>query len=144
MRTSRGGVDWHIRRVPKDLSNDPGFVYERVRWRRRKGRDDAAYDLLKKVPPDAPEAKRWWVERSILARRLLAKGHISDAYRIAHAHGLQVGARFVEAEWLSGWIALQFLKDSEVALNHFNRICQKVKYPISWPGRRIGSVGLRP
>jgi len=83
LRTSRGGVDWHIRRVPKDLSNDPGFVYKRVRWRRRKGRDDAAYDLLKKVPPDAPEAKRWWVERSILARRLLAKGHISDAYRIA-------------------------------------------------------------
>lgn len=53
----------------------------------------------------------------------------------------------MEAEWLSGWIALQFLKDSEVALNHFNRIRQKVKYPISlarasyWIGRASSLKG---
>lgn len=131
LRASRGGVDWHIRQVPPDLLNDPGFVYERVRWRRRKGRDDGAYDLLKNIPPDTPEAKKWWVERSILTRRLLAKGYISEAYRIAHRHGLKDGARFVEAEWLSGWIALQFLKDGDVALRHFERIQANVKYPIS-------------
>ena len=131
LRASRGGVDWHIRQVPRDLLSDHGFVYERVRWRRRKGRDDGAYDLLKNVPPGAPEAKRWWVERSILARRLLAKGHISEAYRVAHAHGLKGGARFVEAEWLSGWIALRFLRDSDVALKHFERIRANVRYPIS-------------
>ena len=51
LRASRGGVDWHIRQVPNDLLNDPGFVYERVRWRRRKGRDDGAYDLLKTFRP---------------------------------------------------------------------------------------------
>lgn len=37
MRALRGGVDWHIRQVPAHLRTDPGFVYERVRWRRRKG-----------------------------------------------------------------------------------------------------------
>ena len=78
-----------------------------------------------------PEARIWWIERSILARRLLAKGHISEAYRIAHTHGLKSGARFVEAEWLSGWIALRFLRDSDVALTHFERIRGNVKYPIS-------------
>ena len=93
LRASRGGVDWHIRQVPRELLNRPGFVYERVRWRRRKGRDDGAYDLSKNVPPDAPAARRWWIERSILAFRLLTKGHISEAYRIAHAHGLKSGAR---------------------------------------------------
>ncbi|MGB0630088.1 MAG: lytic transglycosylase domain-containing protein [Alphaproteobacteria bacterium] len=150
LRASRGGVDWHIRQVPADLVSDPGFVYERVRWRRLKGRDDGAYDLLKNVPPDAPRAKKWWVERSILARRLLAKGYVSEAYRIAQAHGLKDGARFVEAEWLSGWIALRFLKDGDVALRHFERIRRTVKYPISlarasyWIGRASLEKGDKP
>ena len=53
----------------------------------------------------------------------------------------------MEAEWLSGWIALQSLKDSEVALDHFNRIRQKVKYPMSpapasyWIGRASSLKG---
>jgi soluble lytic murein transglycosylase len=102
LRAFRGGVDWQIRQVPTSLRNNPGLVYERSRWRRRKGLDNGAYELLKNVPPDAPFASKWWVERSIIARRLLAKGHISEAYRLAKANGLSTGARFVEAEWLAG------------------------------------------
>jgi len=59
LRAKRGGVDWYIRQVPKSLLNDPGLVFERARWRRRKGHDDGAYDLLKRVSPDAPYAKKW-------------------------------------------------------------------------------------
>ena len=50
----RGGVDWHIRQVPESMRNDPGLLYERARWRRRKGRDDAAYELLKDIPAGTP------------------------------------------------------------------------------------------
>ena len=149
LRASRGGVDWHIRQVPKELLNDPGLVFERARWRRRKGLDDGAYDLLKNVPSSAPFARKWWVERSILARRLLAKGHISEAYRLAKANGLSSGARYVEAEWLAGWIALRHLDDPKVAHTHFSRIGEKVSYPISraraayWAGRAAEAVGDR-
>ena len=37
----------------------------------------------------------------------------------------------MEAEWLSGWIALQYLNESDVALRHFERIRANVRYPIS-------------
>ncbi|MGZ0246098.1 MAG: lytic transglycosylase domain-containing protein, partial [Alphaproteobacteria bacterium] len=147
LRTFRGGVDWHIRQVPASLRTDPGLVFERARWRRRKGLDDGAYALLKNVPADAPYATKWWVERSIIARRLLAKGHISEAYRLAKSNGLSTGARFVEAEWLAGWIALRYLDDPKTARSHFSTIGDRVSYPISkaraayWVGRAAEASG---
>ena len=147
LRAFRGGVDWHIQQVPASLRNNPGLVYERSRWRRRKGLDNGAYELLKSVPPDAPFASKWWVERSIIARRLLAKGHISEAYRLAKANGLSTGARFVEAEWLAGWIALRHLEEPKTALTHFGKIGERVSYPISkaraayWVGRAAEASG---
>jgi soluble lytic murein transglycosylase len=147
LRTFRGGVDWHIRQVPASLRTDPGLVFERARWRRRKGLDDGAYALLKNVPADAPYATKWWVERSIIARRLLAKGHISEAYRLAKSNGLSTGARFVEAEWLAGWIALRHLGDPKTARSHFITISDRVSYPISkaraayWVGRAAEASG---
>lgn len=147
LRAFRGGVDWHISQVPASLRTDPGLVFERARWRRRKGLDDGAYDLLKNVPPDAPFATKWWVERSIVARRLLAKGHISEAYKLARSNGLSSGARFVEAEWLAGWIALRHLEDPKTARTHFANIGDRVSYPISkaraayWTGRAAEALG---
>lgn len=149
LRASRGGVDWHIRQVPAQMRSNPGLVFERARWRRRKGMDDGAYDLLKDVPATAPFATKWWVERSIMARRLLAKGHISEAYRLAKANGLSSGARYVEAEWLAGWIALRHLREPKVAHRHFTRIGKRVSYPISraraayWAGRAAEAAGDR-
>jgi len=76
-----------------------------------------------------------------MTRRLLAKGHISEAYRLAKANGLSSGARFVEAEWLAGWIALCHLNEPKVARAHFDLIGKRVAYPISraraayWAGR---------
>jgi len=112
------------------MRNDPGLLYERARWRRRKGRDDAAYELLKDIPAGTPFAHKWWIERSILARRMLAKGHISEAYRLVAANGLSSGARYVEAEWIAGWIALRHLDDPKTAREHFARIVRRVNYPI--------------
>jgi len=47
----KGNVDAAIRLVPAELKDDPGLVYERLRWRRRKGRDLSAGELLN-PPPD--------------------------------------------------------------------------------------------
>lgn len=147
LRASRGGVDWHLRQVPESLRNDPGLVFERARWRRRKGQDDGAYELLKNVPANAPYATKWWVERSIVARRLLEKGHISEAYNLAKTNGLSNGAGYVEAEWLAGWIALRHLNEPKIAQAHFSGIAKRVSYPISqaraayWGGRAAEAAG---
>jgi soluble lytic murein transglycosylase len=131
LRRHRGGVDRAIQRVPEKLINDTGLIYERLRWRRRKGRDEQARALLGDVPDDLVRPRRWWREREILVRRALRDGHISAAYRIAKHHGQDGGPGFAEGEWLAGWIALRFLGDTDIAFGHFNNLYRIAKYPIS-------------
>lgn len=127
-----GNVDKAIAAVPKHLHNHSGLVYERIRWRRRKGKDDDAIKLLEKYPGDGAHPEKWWFERASLARRALHKGHVSDAYRLVKGHKLvERGADLAEAEWMAGWIALRFLNDFDVALDHFVRMYQSVSYPVS-------------
>jgi soluble lytic murein transglycosylase len=84
---------------------------------------------------------RWWPERSVLARRALMRGHITDAYRIAAQHHLKDGPEYLDAEWMAGWIALRFLKDNSVAYSHFANVYREATLPISrgrgayWAGR---------
>lgn len=148
LRQRRGNVDKAIARIPKEARNDPGLVYERVRWRRRKGKTKSATELLLSWDGDMGEPTRWWTERSILARKALAGGHVTEAYRMVSAHGLRPGgAEYAEAEWLAGWIKLRFLRDKAEALQHFQKMFQAVRYPISrsrgayWAGRAAEALG---
>jgi soluble lytic murein transglycosylase len=124
-------VDGAIAKVPSELKDDPGLIYERLRWRRKKGRDHLARELLKAHPLDHVNPEKWWAERAILARSALAEGHVSEAYRIARDHALTEGAGFADAEWLAGWIALRFLEEAKVAFDHFTTLFGGVKYPVS-------------
>lgn len=143
LRRMQGGVDGAINRVPNHLKTHPGLVYERLRWRRRKGRDLEARALLEDPPEDLIEPNRWWRERAILSRRALQDGHITEAYKLAQEHGIKSksGAGYVDAEWMAGWIALRFLKDNDEAYSHFTEVYRVSKYPISrargayWAGR---------
>ncbi|OUR75685.1 hypothetical protein A9Q83_16935 [Alphaproteobacteria bacterium 46_93_T64] len=142
----KGNVDAAIRQVPKAAHSDPGFMFDRIKWRRRKGMHEEARDLLLKVGNSTPYPEIWWREREIQARKLLRLGHISQAYRLSAKHGMTSGGKFASAEWLSGWISLRFLHDYEVALTHFTRLYDNVTYPISrargayWVGRTYAAM----
>jgi len=155
LRRFRGGVDRAISRVPDRLKEDPGLVYERLRWRRKKGKNEFARELLAKPPEDLVVPTKWWHERAILARRALRDGHISEAYAVAKNHGLtdKQPAGLIDAEWLAGWIALRFLKDKadkEAAYTHFVTAYNTAKFPISksrgayWAGRAAEAQGESP
>lgn len=66
-----GNVDKAIKELRKlapELSNHPGLVFERLRWRRRKGRTEGAAELLEHSAGDLVRPDKWWKERAILAR----------------------------------------------------------------------------
>ncbi|MBL6946244.1 MAG: lytic transglycosylase domain-containing protein, partial [Rhodospirillales bacterium] len=140
-----GNVDKAIKKVPAELKSHSGLVYERLRWRRRKGRYDSARELIDPPPPDPLHPEKWWIERDVIARKALYNGHISEAYRIAKNHGINPKnghvRQFAEAEWLAGWIASRFLQDHAEALDHFVAMYKAVQYPVSrargayWAGR---------
>ncbi len=148
LRAYAGGVDRAIARVPRSLREDPGLVYERLRWRRKKGRDEDARALLQTAPEDlGPRPKLWWRERAILARRALEDGLIDEAYALASGHGQTAASTYSEAEWLAGWIALRFLDDARGAFLHFERMHGAVTLPISraraayWAGLAAATFG---
>ncbi|HSV29768.1 MAG TPA: transglycosylase SLT domain-containing protein [Candidatus Omnitrophota bacterium] len=131
-----------VAQVPKQLRDDPGLIYDRVRWRRQKDLDEDAIDLLSHPARNQVKPELWWQERSILARRALQKGLVSRAYQTAADHGLEGNTNQVaEAEFLAGWIALRFLDDRETGLAHFQRLWDMTTTPLSrsraayWAGR---------
>ena len=141
LRQRAGNVDTLIARLPEEVAGDAGLAFERVRWRRRKGLDERAREILVAPPDDLVRPDIWWGEARIQVRRAIADGHITDAYRIASRHALDSGGDFAEAEWLAGWVALRFLREPATALAHFMRMRSVVGFPVSvaraayWAGR---------
>jgi len=136
-------------RVPEKLKNDPGLIYELLRYRRSHDMDEQATALLSHPSRNKVHPEMWWTERAIMARKQLQQGHISQAYEIARDHGQTEGSGYADAEWLAGWIALRFLDDREVALQHFTRMYERVATPQSrsrgayWAGRACDALGRR-
>ena len=147
LRFKQAGVDGAIRRVPKDLQDDPGLHYERLRWRRQAGMEVGARELMFEAPPSAEFAALWWRERAWHIRESLDEGKIEDAYLLAASHNQRSGGPFAEAEWLAGWIALRFLDRPKDALRHFTLLHGNVSTPISsaraayWAGRASEALG---
>ncbi len=128
------GVDNAISKVPQKFKNDAGLNYDRLKWRRKRGRVDSSVEILLKVKNTKNYLVRpdkWWVEREIISRSLIYKKKYELAYKIASKHALLDGPEFAAAEWMSGWIALSFLNDPLLAKDHFENFYNNVSYPIS-------------
>jgi soluble lytic murein transglycosylase len=144
------GVDNAIKNVPSKLKNDAGLNYDRLKWRRKRGRLDDSLEIIFKIKKGKDYLVRpdkWWTERAIMARALIYKKKYELAYKVTSEHSLDKSPEFAEAEWMSGWIALSFLNDPILAIDHFNNFYQNVSYPISlsrgayWLGRSHEKIG---
>jgi soluble lytic murein transglycosylase len=137
--------------VPPGLRSHPSYVKARAQVLRRAGNTDGARDEMLKAPKsaeDISEAEEWWIERRMLARKLLDGGDAAGAYRIAaEAVGLSPGRR-AEAEFHAGWIALQFLNYPQSAAMHFTASAAAGETPQSrsrgayWLGRAMEAGAL--
>ena len=130
-----------LARVLPELRNDPGLLFERLRWRRKKDMIDGAVEILLAQPGDLVRPAAWWTERQIVARKVLATGNADLAYRLTQQHGLIDGNRYSDAEFLLGYIALRYMKKPDLAFDHFSHILTRVATPYAkaragyWGGR---------
>ncbi|MBL8790093.1 MAG: transglycosylase SLT domain-containing protein [Rhizobiales bacterium] len=124
------GADKQYAGLSSANRNIPALRYALARYYRRTDKFAKARSILAAAPSTAadmgdPEA--WWTERRIIARRSVGPNHRDSwitAYQIAAQHGLSKGDSAVEAEFLSGWIALRYLSKPETALKHFTNLQQ--------------------
>ena len=155
LMSSSYGVDKAISDVPEKFKSDIGLRYDRLKWRRRRGRVESSLEIINSAPNDNAALVRadlWWKERQIISRSLIYKKKYQLAYNVTKNHSLNSekeneASGFAEAEWMSGWIALSFLNDPKLALTHFNKFYKNVGYPISlargayWLGLSYEKVG---
>src|SRR5262249_35535021 len=94
------------------------------------------------------DTDQWWVERRLLARKLLDLGDYQAAYRIVRDAATPTKDNYrAEHQFTAGWIALRFLQDPAVALGHFTKLAQGISNPITlrrpgyWQGRTAEALG---
>jgi soluble lytic murein transglycosylase len=148
----RAGVDRAVGAVPSSLTNHPGLVFERARWRRQRG-FDTTLELLLELPDahvNSDALSRMWTERKLRILTLIRDRDYITAYELASANGMNSGVAFADAEFLSGWLALTYLNDSEIAQEHFRKLESGVGTAVSlararyWQGRAYEAMDFLP
>jgi soluble lytic murein transglycosylase len=147
------GSEGDLGQLP-DAKRDPLVFLERMRSLRRQDRDDEAARLWIADGPAAQSAAgvdrlpQFWAERQIVIRRLLRRGEDAQALRLAAGHGMPPGPTeaYLEAEFVTGWIALRRGGEPARAVTHFAAIERNAIAPISlarggyWRGRALAAM----
>ena len=131
--------------VPAEARNDPGYIFAHMRVLRRGDKVAEATQVMLAAPTDLAQIhdpEEWWVERRVMARKLLDLGDHRSAYRVVAeaAEPTKENSR-VERHFMAGWIALRFLDEPATAATHFVRIRDVSNHPTSrarshyWLGR---------
>lgn len=137
--------------LPENVQNDQLVILSRIQVLRRADKIAEAAALMMVAPRDAEQihdGDEWWIERRLVARKLLDIGEINTAYQIARDAAPPAKENYrVDREFTAGWIALRFLNDPALAARHFARIGQGITNPISlaragyWRGRAAEALG---
>jgi soluble lytic murein transglycosylase len=141
----KGGNKAALDAVPAAAREDIGYKFARLQMLRRADQTSEAVALLKTVPHSldrSHDTDEWWIERRLLARKLLEEGKAKDAYQIVR-DATPPSRDNYQSEWqfMAGWIALRFLHDPATAYAHFVKVGDGNDNPIAlargsyWTGR---------
>ncbi|MEA2981477.1 MAG: soluble lytic murein transglycosylase [Alphaproteobacteria bacterium] len=141
---AKGGNKATLDAVPAEGRNDIGYKFARIQMLRRADQLGEAVALIKTIPQldRSHDLDEWWIERRVLARKLLDDGNPKDAYAVVRdATPPDSGNYRSEHQFMAGWIALRYLQDPGTAYAHFAKIAESAENPISlargayWTGR---------
>ncbi len=137
--------------VPRELHGDTGYLFARIQLLRREEKFAEAAQLMLSAPKDPARlfnVDEWWIERRLLARKMIDVGENRTAYLIARDAALPARDIYkTEQEFTAGWIALRFLNDPGLAAQHFARIGVGSVNPTAlaragyWQGRAAEAAG---
>jgi soluble lytic murein transglycosylase len=146
-----GNAKTLLEAVPENARHEPGYMFSRIQWLRRSDKTVEAAQLLLAATQDPArlgDVDQWWVERRLVARKLLDLGNARLAYDVVNAAALPKDENHrAERHFTAGWIALRFLHEPGAALSHFARIAEGVTNPITlarayyWQGRAAEALG---
>src|SRR3954470_3065371 len=108
--------------VPPSLRYETSYLFAKAQFLRRKEKLDEAAKVLADVSRDPDilvDADEWWVERRLLARKLLDKGDAKTAYAVARDHAGETTEKRTGADSPAGGTPPRFPNDPARAARHF-------------------------
>lgn len=137
--------------IPAEARRDVGYLFSRIQWLRRSEKIAEAAQLMlsaSRDPEKLGDVDQWWLERRLLARKLLDLGDARSAYQVANGAATPGTENHrAEQQFTAGWIALRFLREPALALAHFARVAEGSANPITlarsfyWQGRAAEALG---
>ncbi|GMO62374.1 MAG: lytic transglycosylase domain-containing protein [Rickettsiales bacterium] len=131
-----------VGKVPFFSRNNELLLYTKFMYYHKRKDTQESIKTIMSVPEKSNFVDKWWTYQKYYARRFLEEKNYVKAYFLATNRDLKKGSsEYAEAEFLSGWIALQFLDERGVAYKHFKNLYDNVSYPgsksraIYWLGR---------
>jgi len=133
--------------ISSALQSDSGLLFDRIKIRDDKKDDSGVQRLLLEFRDSGLKPELLWRIRNEQIRKAITSRNYGAAYKIASMHGLTKGEDFARAEFLSGWVALRFLRDARKACEHFAKLHEGVGFPVSkaraafWAGEAATASG---
>lgn len=139
--TGARNADSKLAALPASSRAAPGIIFDRIRYRHRKGLEEGAMELFVSAPANPPHADAWWPLRHYYAREAIADRQYKRAYALVRHPGELSREAQAEALWLSGWLQFEFLNGPRGAYEDFYKLYDLVITPVSkaraayWAGR---------
>lgn len=148
--TGASGADARLDALPESARRDPHIAHALFNRHIQQNRTEDAIEVIlrqSRLENGLGDPARWAGWRRALTRSQMRAGAARIAYDLAAVHGLVEGSHYADLEWLSGYLALTYFDDPELALVHFQRLLAAVETPISlgragyWIGRAQEATG---
>lgn len=138
-------------KILKSLSKDsytPGVIYQYLDNMKKKPADaNKVFELVSLFKDGEQYGNLIWHAQHYISREYIDKKRYKEAYRAVALHHATEIADISNAEFLAGWLALEFLNAPKIALQHFKKFEKVVSKPISksrgfyWLGRTYEKLG---
>src|SRR5205823_6361510 len=96
--------------VPPEASRDAGYLFSRAQFLRRANEASEAAEWILSLPAEhgqTIDTDQWWIERRLVARKLLDNGDVKTAYRIVRDAAIPSKDNYrAQHQFTAGWIAL--------------------------------------
>ncbi len=119
-------------RLPIEYRYNSGVLYKYLeQFKKADQIPVSAAELILHAPHDPMYHKDWWKLKNLFARNMIQQKKYSLAHKIASNHHGSCHRDKSDSEWLAGWIELEFLHNPKSAYEHFKKMHEVVKNPIS-------------
>lgn len=143
LRADRGDALAQADALPSSVKNDRGLAFEKSRWLRLHGRMGEGFELLglwPRAPAHADGAARLYSESRQYFVTAMQNQNWLAAYDVMANRDFVGGERRAESEFFAGWVALRKLNDPVRAAEHFEKVRQTGRTPLT-QGRALYWLG---